>query len=133
MHLCVPAPGRLLAGATSRTSTPAGAVTCLRSREIRTMKGWLTGWGKAAPEGGMGHDMPGVMSEKEMTKLKAAKGTEFDKLFAQRMIAHHKGAIEMARTQQAGGSNPQAQELAATIETTQQAEVEELQKILDRL
>ncbi|MGP3933876.1 DUF305 domain-containing protein [Nonomuraea sp. KM88] len=36
--------------------------------EIRTMKGWLTGWGKAALEGGMGHDMPGVMSEKEMTK-----------------------------------------------------------------
>lgn len=101
--------------------------------EIRTMKGWLTEWGKAAPEGGMGHDMPGIMSEKEMTKLKAAKGAEFDKLFAQLMIAHHKGAIEMARTQQSDGSNPQAKELAKTIETTQQAEVEELQKILDRL
>ncbi|MBF8189090.1 DUF305 domain-containing protein [Nonomuraea sp. K274] len=111
----------------------AAKIKAAQDPEIQTMKGWLTEWGKPSPEGGMGHEMPGVMSEEDMTKLKAAKGTEFDKLFAQQMIAHHNGAIEMARTEQANGSNPQAKELATTIETTQQVEVEQLQKILDRL
>ncbi|MEU8363877.1 DUF305 domain-containing protein [Nonomuraea sp. NPDC048882] len=111
----------------------AAKIKAAQDPEIQTMKGWLTEWGKAAPEGGMGHDMPGVMSEEDMTKLKAAKGAEFDKLFAQQMIAHHNGAIEMARTEQSGGSNPEAKELAKIIETAQQAEVEQLQKILDRL
>ncbi|MFB4266107.1 DUF305 domain-containing protein [Nonomuraea sp. GTA35] len=111
----------------------AAKIKAAQDPEIQTMKGWLTGWGKAAPEGGMGHDMPGVMSEEDMTKLKAAKGAQFDKLFAQQMIAHHNGAIEMARTEQSSGTNPEAKELAKTIEATQQAEVEQLQKILDRL
>jgi uncharacterized protein (DUF305 family) len=111
----------------------AAKIKAAQDPEIQTMKGWLTGWGKAAPEGGMGHDMPGVMSEEDMTKLKAAKGAQFDKLFAQQMIAHHNGAIEMARTELPSGTNPETKELAKTIEATQQAEVEQLQKILDRL
>jgi uncharacterized protein (DUF305 family) len=48
------------------------------------------------------------------------------------VIAHPQGAIEMARTEQAAGSNPQAKELAGAIAATQQAEVEQLRKILDR-
>jgi uncharacterized protein (DUF305 family) len=73
------------------------------------------------------------MSEQDMKKLGAAKGKEFDKLFAEQMIAHHEGAIEMARTELTNGSNLQAKELAKAIETTQRAEVVKLQKILDRL
>ncbi|MEO3867597.1 DUF305 domain-containing protein [Nonomuraea sp. B12E4] len=111
----------------------AAKIKAAQDPEIQTMKGRLAEWGKPAPEAGMGHDMPDVMSEEDMTKLKATKGAEFDKLFAQQMIAHHDGAIEMARTEQANGSNPQAKALAATIESTQQAEVKQLQKILDRL
>ncbi|MEU6726535.1 DUF305 domain-containing protein [Nonomuraea wenchangensis] len=124
--------------APARASDPeikelATKIKAAQDPEIQTMKGWLTGWGRPAPEGGMGHHMPGIMSEEDMTKLKAAKGKEFDRLFAQQMIAHHNGAIEMARTEQANGSNPEAKELAKAVETTQQAEVEQLQKILDRL
>ncbi|MEV0388043.1 DUF305 domain-containing protein [Nonomuraea sp. NPDC050643] len=124
--------------AATRASDPeikelATKIKAAQDPEIQTMKGWLTEWGKAAPEAGMGHDMPGVMSEEDMKKLDGAKGKEFDKLFAQQMIAHHNGAIEMARTEQANGSDPKAKELAKAIEATQQAEVEQLQKILDRL
>ncbi|GAA4905615.1 uncharacterized protein (DUF305 family) [Nonomuraea thailandensis] len=49
------------------------------------------------------------------------------------MIAHHQGAIEMARTEQAAGSNPRAKELAGAMAATQQAEVEQLRRILGRL
>ncbi|MGP3965300.1 DUF305 domain-containing protein [Nonomuraea sp. 3N208] len=126
--------------AATRASDPevkelAAKIKAAQDPEIQTMRGWLTAWGKpeSDPEGHMGHGMPGMMSADQMKKLEAAKGKEFDKLFVEQMIAHHKGAIEMARTEQADGSNPEAKELAKTIETTQQAEVEQLQKILDRL
>ena len=83
----------------------------------------------ASPGGGMS----GMMSEQEMAQLEAAKGTEFDKMFAQMMIAHHRSAIEMAKAEQANGSNPEAKALASKIAADQAAEVETLQKILDRL
>ncbi|AXH93629.1 DUF305 domain-containing protein [Micromonospora aurantiaca] len=128
----------------------AAKIKAAQDPEITTMKGWLTAWGKptSPPSGhnmpgmsaspghdmpGMNSDMPGMMSDQEMADLTAAKGTDFDKKFAQMMIAHHNGAIEMAKTEQANGSNPDAKALAAKIAADQAAEVRTLQKILDRL
>ncbi|MCT2280134.1 DUF305 domain-containing protein [Micromonospora chalcea] len=141
--------------APTRASDPelkdlAAKIKAAQDPEIATMKGWLTAWGKptdlpsdhsmpgmsATPGHGMpGMDsgMPGMMSEQQMKDLAAAKGTAFDKMFAEMMIAHHKGAIDMARTEQADGRNPEAKALAARIASDQAAEVQTLQKILDRL
>ncbi|OUC99774.1 DUF305 domain-containing protein [Streptosporangium minutum] len=126
--------------AESRAGAPevkelAAKIKVAQDPEIAVMNGWLSAWGKpAGPEGGHGgHDMPGMMTGEDMAKLREAKGAEFDRMFAKLMIAHHKGAIEMARTEQAQGSNPEAKSLARNIETTQQAEVEQLQGLLDRL
>ncbi|GIH95188.1 DUF305 domain-containing protein [Planobispora siamensis] len=103
--------------------------------EIATMTGWLTSWGAPVePEGGHGgHDMPGMMTEQDMTALREAKGAVFDRMFAERMIAHHEGAIEMAETERAQGADPEAKRLAATIATAQQAEIEQMRRLLDRL
>ena len=117
----------------------AGQIKAAQDPEIKTMTGWLTAWGKPStmPSGGHGmpgmSSMPGEMSDEDMVKVEAAKGTEFDRMFAQMMIDHHDGAIEMARDEQAKGSNPDAKALAATIEKTQTAEVATLRQILDRL
>jgi uncharacterized protein (DUF305 family) len=111
----------------------AAKIKAAQDPEIQTMRGWLETWGKPMPSGGMGHGMPGIMSEQDMNKLEAAKGAAFDKQFVRLMTAHHKGAIEMARTEQSQGANPQAKELAKTIESAQQAEVTQMRKILDRL
>jgi uncharacterized protein (DUF305 family) len=111
----------------------AAKIKAAQDPEIQTMQGWLETWGKPMPSGGMNHGMPGIMSEQDMNKLEAAKGAAFDKQFVRLMTAHHKGAIEMARTEQSQGANPQAKELAKTIESAQQAEVTQMQKILDRL
>ena len=114
--------------------------------EIRTMKSWLKAWGKpeSAEEsmpgmdhgaGGMDHGsgMSGMMSEADMKKLQAAKGTEFDRMFAEMMIEHHEGAITMAEDEQKNGRNATAKKLAADVVKTQSAEVEKFEKILDRL
>ena len=106
--------------------------------EIQKMTGWLTAWGQPTAAAG-GHNMPGMtgmpgeMSAEDMAKLEAAKGVEFDREFARMMIAHHNGAIEMARTEQSQGGNAEAKALATEIATSQTAEVATLQKILDRL
>ncbi|MBW8705518.1 hypothetical protein MBT84_38530 [Streptomyces sp. MBT84] len=103
--------------------------------EINTMTGWLQSWGKPTATGDMpGMDMgDGMMSDKDMQELKAMKGTEFDKMFAQMMIDHHNGAISMAKTEQKDGENADAVKLAGDIVTGQSAEVKQLQSILDRL
>ncbi|MFF8672484.1 DUF305 domain-containing protein [Streptomyces sp. NPDC015242] len=108
--------------------------------EIKTMKGWLTAWNEptAAPSAsgmghGGGHGADGMMSAADMTELKAMKGTEFDKAFAQMMIDHHEGAIAMAEDERREGANPDARKLAAAIVKGQSAEVEQLRGVLDRL
>ena len=39
--------------------------------------------------------MPGMLTDAELARLKAATGTEFDRLFLTFMIKHHEGAIAM--------------------------------------
>jgi uncharacterized protein (DUF305 family) len=126
--------------AASRASDPeikqlAGQIKAAQDPEIKTLTGWLTAWGRPVepPQGHGGHAMPGMMSDAEMGKLTGATGKDFDRMFAQMMIAHHNGAIQMAKDEQAGGANPDAKALAATIERTQADEVGKLEKILDRL
>jgi uncharacterized protein (DUF305 family) len=114
--------------------------------EIQTMKSWLKAWGKpeSAEEsmpgmdhgsGGMDHGsgMAGMMSDEDMQKLEAAKGTEFDRMFAEMMIDHHEGAITMAQDEQKNGRNATAKKLAADVVESQSAEVQKFKKILDRL
>jgi uncharacterized protein (DUF305 family) len=103
--------------------------------EITTMKGWLESWGKPTAMGDMpGMNMgDGMMSDKDMKELKAMKGTEFDKMFAQMMIEHHNGAISMAKDEQKKGKNTDAVKMAGDIVTGQSAEVKQLHGVLDRL
>ncbi|MER7895225.1 DUF305 domain-containing protein [Streptomyces sp. NPDC096046] len=132
--------------ADAEIKTLAADIEKAQDPEIRTMKSWLKAWGKpeSAQEsmpgmnhgsGGMDHGsgMSGMMSEEDMKKLKAAKGTEFDRMFAEMMIEHHKGAITMAEDEQKKGRNDPARKLAADVVKTQSAEVETFERILDRL
>ncbi|WP_433380905.1 DUF305 domain-containing protein [Streptosporangium sp. CA-115845] len=124
--------------AETRASDPevkelAAKIEAAQGPEIATMTDWLSLWKAPAPEGHGGHVMPGMMTEEDMVKLRAAKGARFDRMFAELMIAHHKGAITMAKTEQRDGADPKAKELARTIETAQQAEIEQMQELLERL
>jgi uncharacterized protein (DUF305 family) len=54
-------------------------------------------------------------------------------MFLRLMITHHQGAIAMAKTEQANGSNPQAIALARSIESSQSAEIEQMNQMLQNL
>ncbi|POX53734.1 DUF305 domain-containing protein [Streptomyces sp. Ru71] len=114
--------------------------------EIRTMSGWLRAWGEDVPEAdgsampGMDHSahssqsgmpgMSGMMGEQDMAKLQKASGKDFDTLFLTLMVEHHKGAVEMARAEQAKGAYGAAKKTAADIVTGQSAEIEEMRGLL---
>jgi uncharacterized protein (DUF305 family) len=118
--------------ASAEVKTLATQIKAAQQPEIDTMTAWCKAWGKpTVPEGGHGgHSMPGMMSTQDMDKLKAASGAAFDKQFAQMMIDHHTGAIQMAQEVQKNGSNPEVKKLAADIEKAQQAEITSLKKVL---
>ncbi|MEH0843369.1 DUF305 domain-containing protein [Micromonospora sp. CPCC 205711] len=119
----------------------AAQIKAAQAPEIATMTGWLTAWGRpvpsASPAGGhlpgMDHGMPGMMSDADMAKLAAASGQEFDRQFLTMMIAHHQGAITMAKEEIANGVNADAKSMAQQIVAAQQGEIETMNKILARL
>ncbi|MFD4605067.1 DUF305 domain-containing protein [Streptomyces sp. NPDC058464] len=104
--------------------------------EINTMTGWLKAWGEDVPMAGMDHSghagMAGMMSDKDMTMLKQAKGTDFDTMFLTMMVEHHQGAVEMAGTEKAKGAYGPATSMAAGIVTAQNAEIKEMNKLLGK-
>lgn len=103
--------------------------------EIDQMTARLTSWGvdPSTDEHSTGHgghgDMSGMMSEADMAALRAASGAEFDTRWINMMIQHHMGAIAMADTEIADGSDPASKALAAQIKSTQQAEIDEMGRI----
>ncbi|WXK02679.1 DUF305 domain-containing protein [Saccharopolyspora sp. ID03-671] len=131
-----------------RTSNPqvldlAGRIEQAQDPEIKQMTGWLQAWGAQTPPTGMpgmdhgsmpgmesGAPMPGMMSQDEMNQLMAAKDGEFDKLFLEMMIKHHQGAVDMAKVELSQGSNAEAKALAQRIIDSQQAEIDEMHKLL---
>ena len=105
----------------------ASKITAAQQPEIDLMSGWLKSWDEEVPEemSGMDHSggMPGMMSPDDMAGLEKASGEEFDRMFLTMMIAHHEGAIEMAKTEEADGAFADAIELARRIQKDQAAEI----------
>lgn len=116
----------------------AEGISAAQGPEIEQMTAWLEAWGEPttpsedmAGHGGM--DMDGMSQEEAMTELEGLSGAEFDRRFLELMIAHHEGAVTMAEDQLADGQNPQARELAQKIIDDQQAEIAEMEQLLQGL
>lgn len=125
-------------GADPKVRDLASRVQQAQDPEIQQLTDMLKKWGSApASEAGMpGMDHgsmgggAGMMTGEEMAQLGGAKGAEFDRMWVQLMIKHHKGAIEMARTELSKGSSGDAKALAQKIVDAQQAEITEMQALL---
>jgi len=125
----------------------AERIEVAQAPEIDTMNAWLKAWGKDEPDSsshdmdgmdGMDDDemmddadMPGMMSDADMSALDGSMGAAFDRMFLTMMIRHHEGAIEMARTEQQDGKDPEVIGLAERIEAAQTSEIALMQSLLD--
>lgn len=135
--------------AATRAASPKVRELALQIRdaqqpEITQMSGWLAGWGAPVPTGNsmgsMNHsdgatmgEASGTMSEQDMKSLSDASGTAFDVAFLNGMLAHHKGAVEMAQTELRDGRNPAAKALAQSISTSQTREITQMTTLLAQL
>lgn len=108
--------------------------------EIDRMNAMLEAWGQEpmGDMGGMGGHgghggMSGMMSEDDMQQLEDATGTEAAKLYLEQMTRHHEGAVDMAEQEVADGQNPQAIALAEQVIEDQEAEIQEMETMLENL
>ncbi len=115
--------------------------------EIDLMSDMLVGWDEDVPDiegsdgegsdgGHEGHgadDMPGMMSHDEMAELDAATGADFDRMWLTMMIEHHEGAITMSEDVLADGTDTDVGHLAEEIIDVQQAEIDQMQGLLEGL
>ena len=127
--------------AETRASSPeikelAAEIKAAQQPEIDQMTAWLEEWGMPVMSGmdamgeHGGHGMSGMLTDDQLAELEAASGPEFDRLFAEFMILHHEGAIDMAEDV-ADSKDPRVAALAAAIITTQAEEIAQLQAFLD--
>ena len=77
--------------------------------------------------------MSGMMSQEDMTALEESQGTEAARLYLEQMIAHHEGAVDIARDEVADGQNSHAITLAEQIINDQEAEIAQMQQMLTDL
>ncbi|WP_191842667.1 DUF305 domain-containing protein [Catellatospora chokoriensis] len=112
-----------------------------QSPEIEQMSTWLAQWGKPVPSMGPGMTMPsmppmgpGAMPSMgpmpDMGQMQNMTGEQFDQMFLQMMIAHHEGAVAMAKAEIASGANPAAKQLAEKIQSSQSAQIEQMRQML---
>ncbi|BDX34358.1 DUF305 domain-containing protein [Mycobacterium antarcticum] len=77
--------------------------------------------------------MDGMMSEEDMTALQNAQVVAAAKLYLTQMVKHHQGAITMAQTEIKDGQYPDTIAMARSIVTSQQQEIDTMNKILASL
>jgi uncharacterized protein (DUF305 family) len=126
----------------TRTGRPemrklAQRIDISQADEIRMMQEWLMVRGQIAPEQHAHHReamvMPGMLTPEQMTRLAAATGPEFDRLFLEGMIAHHQGALSMIEALMKQPGAAQESEIfgfVSDVESDQSAEIERMSAML---
>jgi uncharacterized protein (DUF305 family) len=113
--------------------------------EIITMQNWLRDRLQPVPEAspsGMkmtvaGHEhemlMPGMLTQAQMTRLDQARGTEFDRLFLNSMIQHHRGAVSMVEKlfgSYGAGQDEVVFKFASDVNVDQSTEIARMERML---
>ena len=123
----------------------ADRITASQADEIKFMQTWLRERGEAAPDPAQAHgahgdagmaEMAGMATPEQMAALAAASGPEFERLFLDRMIAHHEGAITMTEKllEQPGSAyDPVLENFTTEVTTEQRAEINRMTGLLVQL
>ncbi|ANJ28207.1 DUF305 domain-containing protein [Agromyces aureus] len=126
-----------------------------QSQQAGQLYGWLRSWGlpqaasepsmtwmTRAPTGSAEHEehdggthepgqpMPGLATPQQIAELKAATGVDAERLFLELMIAHHRGAIEMADAVLERSTNTLVTPFATSVVTSQNAEIALMEELL---
>ena len=118
--------------ASEQVKALASQIKNAQDPEIDLMAQWLDEWEQPLMDMSVDHSMTmeGMLSVDELGAIGQMNGEEFDQAWIQAMIAHHKGAIEMADTVKAEGESALVQELADAIIEAQKLEIDTLELLL---
>jgi uncharacterized protein (DUF305 family) len=130
-----------------RTNNPdiiavAGRITAAQADEMTFMRQWLAAHGEPLAMPRMdqpthaGHAMQGMASAEQMAALAEARGTAFDRLFLQLMVAHHVGALDMVEDllgQQGSAHDPVMFQFTSDVTSDQKAEISRMNRVLAAL
>jgi CubicO group peptidase (beta-lactamase class C family)/predicted outer membrane protein len=130
--------------AAERASSPAVKAMALRMEisqrdEIALIEQWLRAHGgpeHAPHDHGPATLMPGMLTPEEMRELADARGAAFDRLFLERMIRHHEGAITMVEElfgTSGAGQVSEIFQLASEVESDQRMEIDRMQRLLTQI
>jgi len=116
----------------------AEQIIAAQAPEIELMEGWLDDWGVPSMGGAMGDGHGGhgdggpggMMSDDDLDAIAEAQGDEAELLYLEGMIEHHEGAIDMAQDVLDDGESTEVAELADTIITTQQDEIDVMRDLI---
>lgn len=106
--------------------------------EIKMMARWLSTRGEEVPSAHAHHTMggalmPGMLTPDEMSRLSAATGREFDRLFLEGMIKHHEGALVMVKDLFAtpgAGQDSDIFAFASDVDADQRMEIDRMRAML---
>ena len=107
----------------------ARQIKAAQDPEIQTMNGWLRQWG-APSAAAMDHGSSAMMSEADMDSLKAAKGSDFNRMWLQTMIEHHRGAVTMAHDVLSSTQSVDVKRLAQSVVDGQNKEIATMRGLL---
>ncbi|WP_100446639.1 DUF305 domain-containing protein [Glycomyces xiaoerkulensis] len=122
-------------------------IATAQSAEIGMMRSWLTDWdvpmSSAEQMAWAGdehvHDpeedetMAGMATREQMAELKTLEGAEADMMFANLMIEHHIGGIEMAEAYLDVGDHPTVADAATRMVQVQRKEITDMEAHLSRI
>jgi uncharacterized protein (DUF305 family) len=122
-------------------------ISLSQSDEIKFMRQWLETRGEPTsmampgmPDMNMAGTpmapMPGMLTLKQMTALRRARGAEFDRLFLTGMTQHHGGALVMVKDlfdAPGAGQDADVFNFATDVDNTQRAEIKIMQNMLQHL
>ena len=123
----------------------ARRIEASQADEMKFMRGWLRERGETIHAPGAAHSahaghggasIKGMASPQQMAALAAAKGAAFDRLFLERMIAHHEGAVSMAKQlldRPGSAYDPLLFEFVNEVINDQRAEIKRMQALIPSL
>lgn len=107
--------------------------------EIASMQQWLRDRGQPVPDAAHAHHapghamMPGMLTPEQVSQLQRATGAEFDQLFLNLMIQHHRGAVSMVQRlfgTQGAGQDETVFKFASDVGVDQTTEIARMQRML---
>ena len=131
-------------------------IATTQAQQSGQLYGWLRSWGlsqagtepsmtwmtRPTADGAAAHEahdadahlpgapMPGLATPEQVAALRAATGVDAERRFLELMIAHHRGAIEMADAALARSSNDVVVPFARSIVQSQEAEIALMEDLL---